>query len=327
METEPVPGLTVIVPTFNGGEKLTACLGSIAASDLPHYELLVVDDGSTDDSVPHSLDRGRVIRHGANRGVSAARNTGAGAARAEVLVFVDSDVIVPADFLTRIARDFAAAPGLQCKQAICSALPANRGFSPELLTLMWRYGWLRGGASATCLNSFAFAIRKSPFQRAGGFDERLGTAVGGEEIELAQRLSRMVRLEVDPTLEVRHHFQHFWPRTRSLFSRARRHGRLLLSTRCIPTHGGGRPSEMVLAAVAAGSAVAIPFSLPAAGAAGVVYVLLRLRFLSFVARHRGARFALRSIPALWAWSLVGGAGVALGIADRGWELLRRDSRA
>lgn len=313
MTAAPTPRISVVVPVFNGGEMFGACLDHVLASGFPDHEVVVVDDASTDGAVPAPSGRVRVIRHDRNRGVSAARNRGAVEAAGEIIVFLDADVLVPPDFLARIAAAFDAAPGLGCLQATCAPVAANRGFAPALLALSWRHGWLRGGASASALNSYAFAIRRSLFLESGGFDQRFGTALGGEEVEYGYRLSRVARLEVDPSLEVRHRFQRFWPRTRSLFLRARRHGLLLLSARTFPSHGGGRPVEMAMAAVATAGAAVAPFSPAIAAGTFLLYAVLRLPLLSFIRRHRGAAFALAGLPALWVWSLAGGLGVALGI--------------
>src|SRR5262245_58814803 len=85
--------VSVIIPNYNYGRFLREALDSALNQTLPPLEVIVVDDGSTDES-PEILesygDRIRVIRQ-KNQGVGIARNTGAEAARGELLAFLDAD--------------------------------------------------------------------------------------------------------------------------------------------------------------------------------------------------------------------------------------------
>jgi glycosyltransferase involved in cell wall biosynthesis len=89
--------VSVIIPVFNTRAYLSHCLESIAAQSLAEFEAIIVDDGSTDDSPAlaeafcRSDGRFRLLRHGVNRGLAAARNTGVRAARAAYVAQVDSD--------------------------------------------------------------------------------------------------------------------------------------------------------------------------------------------------------------------------------------------
>lgn len=94
------PRLSVVVPVYAVERWLPACLDSIAAQTFGDYEVVVVDDGSPDDSA--ALVERRARRDGrlrlhrqANAGLGAARNTGVGLARGELLAFVDSDDDLP----------------------------------------------------------------------------------------------------------------------------------------------------------------------------------------------------------------------------------------
>ncbi|MDG4833758.1 glycosyltransferase family 2 protein [Solwaraspora sp. WMMD1047] len=92
--------LTVVVPIYNVGGYLVECLASLAGQTYPDLEVVLVDDGSTDDSGRLAGDftrtdrRFRLIRQ-ENQGLGAARNTGIDAATGEYLAFVDSDDVLP----------------------------------------------------------------------------------------------------------------------------------------------------------------------------------------------------------------------------------------
>jgi len=103
------PLLSLVVPVYNVAPYLPRCLESLAALAPPADEIIVVDDGSTDDcprilaEFAARLPRMRVIRQ-ANGGLSAARNTGLDAARGKYLAFVDSDDFVSPDAYAEALR-------------------------------------------------------------------------------------------------------------------------------------------------------------------------------------------------------------------------------
>lgn len=91
--TEHQPFVSVIIPTFNRGWIVREAIDSVLAQDYPNFELIVVDDGSTDDSAAILDSYGqelKVIRQD-RQGVSAARNRGIAAAAGRLIAFLDSD--------------------------------------------------------------------------------------------------------------------------------------------------------------------------------------------------------------------------------------------
>jgi glycosyltransferase involved in cell wall biosynthesis len=107
--------VSVIIPTFNRAGWVTEAVTSVLAQTYGDYELLVVDDGSTDATVAALAPFGRrlrLVRSAARRGVSAARNLGIKAARGEWLAFLDSDDLWLPEKLARQAAYLAARPEL-----------------------------------------------------------------------------------------------------------------------------------------------------------------------------------------------------------------------
>src|SRR5262249_38360540 len=96
----PVPELSIVVPIYNVAPYLAACLESLAAQTFEDFEVVMVDDGSTDDSGEIAAgfaardDRFRLVTK-ANGGLGAARNTGIDHASGNFLAFVDSDDLIP----------------------------------------------------------------------------------------------------------------------------------------------------------------------------------------------------------------------------------------
>lgn len=103
---EQYPTVSVVVASYNGGRTLRACLESLRHLNYPHYEVILVDDGSTDDTPAIAKDFPDVqtIRH-ENRGLSVARNTGIAAAKGEIVAFTDSDCRADEDWLRHLVGD------------------------------------------------------------------------------------------------------------------------------------------------------------------------------------------------------------------------------
>jgi len=109
-----VPLVSVIIPTYNRAGQVAEAVASVAAQTFRDFEILVVDDGSTDDTfeVLAALEGVRVLRHLRRRGVAAARNLGAAEARGEWLAFLDSDDLWLPEKLARQMAYLEARPGL-----------------------------------------------------------------------------------------------------------------------------------------------------------------------------------------------------------------------
>ena len=97
--------VSIIVPVYNAQDSLERCLMSIIRQRYPQWELVLVDDGSQDDSLEickrySNMDSRIQVIHTDNCGVSSARNTGMENAQGEYIVFVDSDDMIHPDFLS-----------------------------------------------------------------------------------------------------------------------------------------------------------------------------------------------------------------------------------
>jgi Glycosyl transferase family 2/Glycosyl transferases group 1 len=112
------PRVSVVVTVYNYAEYVSAALASVARSDYRNYELLVIDDHSTDgslDAVHRTLEQhpwvpGKIIAHGRNRGLAAARNAGVNAARGEYVFILDADNAVYPHALSRLTEALDSNP-------------------------------------------------------------------------------------------------------------------------------------------------------------------------------------------------------------------------
>jgi glycosyltransferase involved in cell wall biosynthesis len=173
------PRFTVIVPCHNAAATIDATLDSVEAQTYRDFEVVVVDDGSTDDSRAHVIRRARAtpwlcLSRQHRQGVSAARNAGAAAASGEILVFLDADdLLMPAalqvlsdvfhdrpDAVGAIGRvSFLTPDGLPT--GTVSAVPPPHLRPTDIL-----------GENPACTGS-NIIVRRTAFLETGGFHEGL----------------------------------------------------------------------------------------------------------------------------------------------------------
>jgi glycosyltransferase involved in cell wall biosynthesis len=179
----PTAKLSFIVPAYNEEHMLGATLVALHAAaralDEP-YELVVVDDASTDRTARIAQSHGAVLVSVAHRQIAATRNSGARAASGELFFFVDADTIV-SESVVRSAvealRDGAVGGGAGVEMDGVVPLYA-RLMMPVLVRWFRIAGWAAG--------CFLFCTR-SAFLAVGGFDE---TFFGAEELVMSQALKR-----------------------------------------------------------------------------------------------------------------------------------------
>src|SRR5271165_4985787 len=96
--------LSIVIPTFNEEDCLPLLLESIRTQSFSDYEIIIADNNSTDDTLLIARQYGATITTGGLPG--AGRNAGASFATGELILFLDADVILPADFLKDIVNEF-----------------------------------------------------------------------------------------------------------------------------------------------------------------------------------------------------------------------------
>jgi GT2 family glycosyltransferase len=200
----PWPRVSVVVCTYNGARTLRDCLEGLARLAYPDYEVIVVDDGSTDATatIARTYDC-RLIRT-QQRGLASARNTGLAAATGEIVAYIDDDAYPDQHWLTYLAAAFLStshagvggpniAPSGDGPIAECVA-HAPGGPVHVLVT----------DREAEHIPGCNMAFRKACLEVIGGFDPQFRTA--GDDVDVCWRLQeRGWTLGFHPTAMVWHH--------------------------------------------------------------------------------------------------------------------------
>jgi glycosyltransferase involved in cell wall biosynthesis len=182
------PEVSVILPTYNRAWILKEAIDSVLAQDFKDFELIVVDDGSTDDTgqILDSYDQDLMVLHQSNRGVSAARNRGIDAAAGRLIAFLDSDDLWLPRKLTTQVNFFNSNPAAVINQT--EEIWIRNGIRVNPKTRHHKFsGMIFEKSLALCLVSpSAVMMKRSLFEEVGLFDEDLPAC---EDYDLWLRIS------------------------------------------------------------------------------------------------------------------------------------------
>jgi mycofactocin system glycosyltransferase len=187
------PSISVVIPVKDRADELRRCLDSISRVEYPRelIQLIVVDDGSQDDSAAVARQCGAqvVSSGGIARGPAAARNAGAKAATGEILAFIDSDCTASenwlADLLPAFGNGLVAAVGGYV-DGMCRQTAVDRYESVmSSLTLGNRERTGGSGDDTFYLPSCNLLVRRRAFMLVGGFRDEMHV---GEDVDLTWRL-------------------------------------------------------------------------------------------------------------------------------------------
>ena len=182
------PKVSVIVCTFNGSRTLSECLGSFLRLEYPNYEVIVVNDGSTDATAKIAHSYGFRVITTENQGLASARNTGLKAATGEIVAYIDDDAYPDPDWLRYLASTFMntkhvgvggpniAPPG---DGSIAECVAHSPGNPVHILL---------SDTEAEHIPGCNMAFRKTALEAIGGFDPQF--RIAGDDVDVCWRLQQ-----------------------------------------------------------------------------------------------------------------------------------------
>jgi glycosyltransferase involved in cell wall biosynthesis len=332
------PPLSVVIPVNNGGRDLERCLRGLRDSTWSDYELVVVDDGSTDGTAGLAESFGaRVVRNPSRMGPAAARNAGALKASAPWIFFLDADVAVHADAIARAMARVRADPGLAGLFGSYDDDPPAPGLVSQFRNLLHHYVHQSGEFRDDARPAHTFwtgcgLIRRDIFVEAGGFDPQLYRRPAIEDIELGYRITRSghrILLARDVLATHLKRWTLFDMIRTDVFRRGVPWMLLMKRSRVVETDLNVSKSQRTCVAatglglLASLAALRWPPALALLPLSLAAIVALNLDFYRFLARRRGPAFAVGSTAMHLVYYCCCGASVLIALSL--WHLSPRAS--
>jgi GT2 family glycosyltransferase len=198
------PRISVIVCTYNGGRTLRETFQHLQRLNYPHFEVIVVDDGSTDGGTDEAASYGYRLIRTQNAGLSSARNTGLLAANGELVAYLDDDAYPDEDWLQYLALTFLR--GDYVGVGGPNIPPPGDGWIADCVTNSpgGPIHVLLSDREAEHIPGCNMAFRKSALLAVGGFDDRFRTA--GDDVDICWSLQKHGwKLGFSPAAAVWHH--------------------------------------------------------------------------------------------------------------------------
>lgn len=201
-----IPAVSVVIPAYNAAGTIDLCLQALEKQSVPAhtYEVIVVDDGSTDQTPALVRAHPNVRMYTqANAGPAAARNFGAKQARGEIILFTDADCAPEVRWIERMLLPFARPEVVGVKGAYISP---QRALMARFVQLEYedKYEHMQRQEYIDFIDTYAAGYRREVFLANGGFDTMFPTA-SVEDQEFSFRLARQgLKLVFQPQARVAH---------------------------------------------------------------------------------------------------------------------------
>jgi GT2 family glycosyltransferase len=182
----PWPRISVAICSYNGARTIRDCCEGLRCLEYPNWEVIVVDDGSTDETAAIAAEYGFRVISTPNRGLSAARNTALEAATGEIVAYIDDDAYPDPQWLSYLAWAF-----LQGRHAAIGGPnlpPPGDGWFADCVANApgGPVHVLLSDTEAEHVPGCNMAIRKNCLETIGGFDPRF--RVAGDDVDVCWRL-------------------------------------------------------------------------------------------------------------------------------------------
>ena len=197
--------ISVIVPAYNAKNYLRLSLPAIKKTDYKYYELIVVDDNSTDGTLDLSRKYADNVIHLKKREASAkARNRGVEESQGSVLFFVDADVVIKPASIPLVAKFMKENQNIGAVFGSYDDKPSCKDFFSQYKNLFHHYIHQKARTEASTFWAGCGAIRKNIFVEAGGFPEKYKFPAI-EDVELGYNLAvKGIKIRLLKELQVQH---------------------------------------------------------------------------------------------------------------------------
>lgn len=198
MQEANLLSISIVIPTYNRKDTLRQCLQAAISQDYDSYEIIVVDNGSTDgtgEMLRREFPQVSCLRQKQNSGPAAARNAGIHRASGSIIVFTDDDCVPPQNWLTRIAAGYARYPHVVgvggYLEPPSEALKSNvlARYERHIARHVFHVGDSEyvGGFECPAGGTNNMSYRRTILQQVNGFDESFPYAAG-EDADLKWRI-------------------------------------------------------------------------------------------------------------------------------------------
>jgi glycosyltransferase involved in cell wall biosynthesis len=200
------PYISIVIPNHNNAKTIGLCLEAVYASTYTDFEVIVVDDCSSDNSAAvinkYPCRHIQLTEHG---GASKARNTGAENGSGEIIFFIDADCILQPDTLaTAAAATREEGPGVVIGGTY-TWQPYDRDFFSRFQSIYIHYSETKNVSDPDYIATHAMLIPAELFKKSGGFNEKFLPII--EDVEFCHRLKRLgFSLRMKPDIQVQHIF-------------------------------------------------------------------------------------------------------------------------
>ena len=318
--------LSIIVPAHNSEKTLEKCLVSIFLSDFKDFEVIVVNDGSKDKTreIAQKFPCG-VISLEKNCGIGYARSIGSDKAMFEILVFIDSDVIINKTTLGLLVKYLELNPDITGVTGLLSETHPNPNFFSQYKNLYMNYIFKKCPSDIDFFYGSFHAIRNT------GFDIPISHSRKGEDSERGMLLSKKgYKIALNKELEVihlkRHSFFSFlkndfllpfhWAR---IFIQQEGWHKIIKKRR----FSHARIQQILNIPVSFAILLGLFIFPQSALLFFLLFILLNLDFLIFLRKRKGLLFALKAVFVTWLDQIVMGCGIFTGFTVKALKLLKK----
>ena len=327
-----MPHLSVIVPVYNREKMIEMCLKAIRESVYRDYEIIVIDDCSDDQTPSVAKKYANQVMILPKRSTQAyARNVGMHAAKGEIIVNIDSDVLIRPDTLTKIADYFMKHPDVIAVTGLLSKDNPNKDFFSQYKNLYMNYIFNKLPETVTFLYGSIFAVRREVISLHSIMVEIVDDTAFGQRIASSgKKIAFLKDLEVvhfkkyDFISFVRNDFKipFIWSNIFLKYKGWKQIGRQ-------GTGFAHSPKEQLLSVTLAPAILLLLFGalfwsslIPFASVLSLIWFLLNFHFIRFLTKERGFVFGLLSVFITFLDNIVMISGILCGLLVNIIQLIR-----